>query len=201
MKKTIFGVLIFIACAVTAAADERASAPTMPTTPTEAVASNGDGATRADLGALTTTDGERLDPQIDAMLRRIEEQRLYLRTLDQLRAALEKEHSIAKLMRECEEFDVVCTGEGMRQIERVAPPRATQSVAPPRAAALPLSLFVAGVVADEVWIRYQGRDVSVRVGERIGGFVVRDVDLDAVTFERGGKRVRVPVERRAQEGE
>ena len=140
--------------------------------------------------------------EINKMLQHLEEKHIYLQTLDKLQAALKKERDIAKLLRECEKLQMVCTGEGLIELAPVKPQQRTQSTPnriAPRPPDLPSGLAVVGVVGNKALLYYKGRQMIVRRGDKLGGFSVGDMTLDAVVFERDDRRFNVPVRPRVRE--
>lgn len=142
---------------------------------------------------------------VENALERMEEQYVYLRMLNNLQAALEKELAIVKLMRECKAERVVCTGEGLVQMGPPKPaPQPSSKPAPSRSSPppqdFPDGLTVRGVVGDEALLNYRGRNISLRRGGRVGGLVVREIHLDFLVLEYAGRRLKVPVEKSVVQG-
>ena len=140
--------------------------------------------------ATTATAGRAAEQ----MIKRLEEQHFYLQRLDNVRQAMERELSIAKIMRECEALAITCTGDGLINLP---PPPSAPAPAKPEAKLhrqpnKPLP-SVQGIVGNSAWIMDGEQQLRVRRGSRVDDLLVREVALDHVVFERAGRRFTVPL--------
>lgn len=155
--------------------------------------------------AQLTTGVNQNVTAVDEELKKVEKRQIYLKRLDHLQEAVKKELSIAQLLRECDKFDAVCTGEGLSLKEPEpplpvpqAPPLPEPSSEPPpedvpepEISELPVFLSVhQGVAIAE----YEGRRVEVRPGDRLGSYTVTAVDLHYVELTSAQGRERVSLQ-------
>ena len=138
--------------------------------------------------------------EIAVLFRHLEGQHVYLKHLENMRSAVERELSIVRLMSECERLGSSCTGKGIaRKIvipgkpgdEEEAPLPSPPSSPPSSSPPLPEAELpeVVAVYHGTASLLYRQRYVEVRRGERFGPFTVRAVGIDGVRLD--GPRGRV----------
>ncbi len=134
--------------------------------------------------------------EVAALLDHLQSQHVYLKHLENVRRALEKELSIVRLRHECGLLGSACTGRGIaEQPPPEEPPPAPEQTPPaavPPSPAPPLQPLlqpsppagelptVAGVYRGAASLVYRGRRVEVREGGKVGPFTVTAVTLDRV---------------------
>ena len=154
---------------------------------------------------LSVPDSE--ENNVRLRLEKVEKEQTYLKYLHNLRTAVEKELAIVKLIRECDNFDATCTGQGLsfKPPESVLPaveesvpedpvpedsvPEAV--VPPPTYDELPVFLWV---YRDTAVARYQGSRIEVHVGADIGPYTVKQIQLNYVELTGAQGTVRLPLQ-------
>lgn len=136
--------------------------------------------------------------EVAILLEHLQNQHVYLKHLENVRDAVERELSILQLMDECGRFDSTCTGRGIirKSISGkpvtdkpgnagLAPPQ--QTVSPPSPAQpspspveLPKVVAIYGGTAS---LFYKRRYLEVRRGDRLGPFRVMAVSLDGIKVD------------------
>ncbi len=172
--RRLFGIGLSLACPFASAAEPPSQAPQEMAVPQHAASV------------------QLQNNEIAALLEHLQSQHVYLKHLENMRRALEKELSIVRLMSECDRFGSACTGRGI--VERTAPetlpipapvpqeaiPWAPPVLSEPLLHELPV---VAGVYREAATLIYQGRDVEVRAGAKVGPFTVTAVALDRIELD------------------
>ncbi len=149
-----------------------------------------------------------LSNEIAVLLEHLQSQHVYLKHLENVRRALEKELSIVRLMRECDGFGSTCTGRGI--VDKPEPPVVHESPAaapasgepPPPPALTPEPApapvvhelpIVVGIYRDTASLIYSNRRIEVRRGTKVGPFVVTAVALDRVRLDGPRGEVSLPL--------
>ena len=152
-------------------------------------------------GALQSVVSVQLrSDEIAAVLEHLQSQHVYLKHLENMRRALEKELSIVRLMGECDRAGGICTGRGVAEkvVPEEAPPAKEETQVPPPLPepaspepALPAQALpgIVGIYREAALLVDQGRYFEVRVGERVGPFTVTVIALDQVELEGPGGSV------------
>ena len=144
---------------------------------------------------------------IASLMEWFEEQQAYLKYLENLKGAVEKELSIISLMSACQQQGAECTGRGIVLSAETKPasspptaPSADEEDSQQRAAqsqpklSEPQSLpIVLAIYQDSALVEYQGRHLRVRAGDRLAGFHVRAIGLDQFELESADGIIRLPV--------
>ena len=147
--------------------------------------------------------------EISVLIEHLQSQHVYLKHLDNVRRAVEKELSIVRLMSECDRFGSTCTGRGIVEnimLDELPSRIETNDVVPISVQAqLPLPLqieptkhidtlpIVVGVYRKTASLIYKARPIEVHEGEKIGPFTVAAVTLDGVEFEGPQGKIVLPV--------
>lgn len=141
----------------------------------------------------------------EQLLQQLEMQYFYIKHLDNVKHAMEKELSIARIKRECEQLGMLCTGDGLVEslpyFSSPPPLSPPEPAEPPELAEPPKPEtdipdwfpVVQGVAGEGAWIDYRQRRFYVKGGMRVGDWMVRSVSLDHLVFERDGRKFTVPV--------
>lgn len=141
-----------------------------------------------------------LNNEVAVLLEHLQSQHVYLKHLENVRRALEKELSIVRLMRECDGFGSTCTGRGI--VDNPAPPELHEPPPPPPEEPLeepyeeppgepessaPEMVYqlpvVAGIYRGTASLIYADRRIEARRGTQVGPFMVTAVALDKVRLE------------------
>lgn len=163
-------------------------------------------------GTSHAASAQLLSGEVAALLEHLQSQHVYLKHLENVRRALEKELSIVRLMHECDGLGSACTGRGI--VAKSAPPAPSSPPpsSPPVASEpaafeepafdeppLPLREIVyelpvvVGVHRDVASLVYANRRVEARPGTRVGPFTVTAVALDRVRLDGPNGEVSLPL--------
>ncbi len=153
----------------------RAEIPPLPTTP--AASLPGQGAATGFLHPMQLQTNE-----ITVLLEHLESQNIYLKHLENVRSAVERELSIVRLMSECNRLGSACTGSGITRKEIFAQPGGEEAVFPLSPSPLPEVELprVVAVYQGTASLLYRQRYVEARPGETLGPFTVLSVGVDGV---------------------
>lgn len=162
---------------------------------------------RAFAASEEEADHRRYERQshIASLVEWFEEQQAYLKYLENLKGAVEKELSIISLMSACQQQGAECTGRGI-VLSAAAPDSAQQSppsageeearrpqAAQPKPSSSQNLPTVLAVYRDSALVEHQGRRLRVRSGDRLADFRVRAISLDQFELESANGVVRLPV--------
>ena len=137
------------------------------------------------------------DDEVAALLEHLQSQHVYLKHLENVQNAVERELSIVRLMSECDRLGNTCTGRGIaKKIAPAAfegkgsivspssppPPPSPPSLSPVPASSLPVAELpeLVAVYHGTASMFYKRRYTEVREGEKLGPFTVRLIDVDGV---------------------
>ena len=148
-----------------------------------------------------------LSNEIAVLLEHLQSQHVYLKHLENVRRALEKELSIVRLMRECDGFGSTCTGRGIvdkpeppvvHESSPASPPASEEPPPPPVLTPVPAPVvhelpIVVGIYRDTASLIHANRRIEVRRGTKVGPFVVTAVALDKVRLDGPRGEVSLPL--------
>ena len=157
-------------------------------------------ATHATPVSTTATESGSHALQADGELHRWQAHQMYLRTLNDLHKAVEKELEVVRLMRDCEAMGLRCTGWGIaegiahkpQKVEDGASRGAGKPQRPKAAASRPLPEVLA-VYRGRVSLLIGRRKYEVAVGDRVEGYQVEGVKVDGVVVRQAGRKLLLPL--------